>query len=101
MPEIEPVEAAIGALLILLSGGAVALFLSLTAARRRAKRHRKVSASRRGENTRYDLFAEADAPEDRRSTRPRKRRRRRSHSEEGMIDILPKSPDGEGPGPSP
>jgi hypothetical protein len=82
---------------IVLIAGLVALVLVKTAASRRERRHRKISATRRAQATRYNLF---DAPANSSEATPdsnKRKRRRRSSRQHMVIDILQPDQGGEPP----
>ncbi len=95
MTQEEMLELAGVILMIILGGIAIAILLARTSVSRRESRHRKVSASRRAQNTSYDLLSAREKPADDARSGSRRRRRRKSHSPHFMIDILPRE-KGEG-----
>ena len=88
MTPTEMLELAGVVLTILIGGVVVAILVARTSVSRREARHRKISASRRAQNTSYDLLNARDKPAGEGRSGSRRRRRRKSHSRHFMIDIL-------------
>lgn len=75
-------------LAVVIVGIGVAFILFRTNATARGRKHKRISASRRGANTAYDLFSpkpEGDQPS---SGRRRRRRRSSTSSSRGKIDLF-------------
>lgn len=88
MTQKEMLELAGVVLMILLGGIAIAILIARTSVTQREARHRKISASRRAQNTSYDLLTAPDKRAEEARSGSRKRRRRKSHKPHFMIDIL-------------
>ncbi|HEY0112785.1 MAG TPA: hypothetical protein VGB59_06490 [Allosphingosinicella sp.] len=98
MTQSQMYELSLAILAVLLIGAAVAIVLVRTSSARRHRRHKRIAAARRGEATRYDLFAPREQGAEPVLPAERKRKSRRSSSPHKTIDILAKSaPEGETP----
>jgi predicted lipid-binding transport protein (Tim44 family) len=75
-------------LVVVLVGLGVAFILFRTNATARGRKHKRISASRRGANTAYDLFAPKAEGEQPSSGRRRRRRRSSASSSRGKIDLF-------------
>jgi hypothetical protein len=95
MTQGEMLEFAGVVLTILFGGIVVAILVARTSVSRKEARHRKISASRRAQNTSYDLFTAREKPAAGTRSGSRRRRRRKSQSSHFMIDIL-RHDEGEG-----
>jgi hypothetical protein len=82
-------------LAVVFVGLGVAFILFRTNATARGRKHKRISASRRGANTAYDLFSPKPDGEQSSSGRSRRRRRGTGNPSRGKIDLFADS-GGEG-----